>query len=447
MDQAGILREYEGAQFGDRRLDRRLLKLAELVARDSEQSFPRLMSEAELEAAYRFFGNEKVVPDELLKAHRDATLERAKGHDCVVAHDTTTFSFRAGGSRRGLGTGTKGSQVLHGHVSLVADGSHNALGVVGFRTFATTRATEEQERWCEQVLSVAEAMGTKRVVHVMDREADVYSLYCRLKEEGVRFVVRAQHDRRITTENGDSKLRKALSSHSIASRKVWLGHRSNLGKSNKNRRIHPPREEREALLDFSASTVTLKRPLPTETSFPEVTTLNVVRAWEQEPPEGEEGVEWILFTTEPVTTPESILKVVDFYCNRWVVEEFFRALKSGCSIEERQLESAHSLTNAIALLLPIAWSLLNLRTAFREYPDEPASRILTPQEMTILRACSKKPLPKNPTIRETILAIARLGGHLPRNGPPGWITLGRGYEELRTLQRGFLLAHVGSREM
>src|SRR5690606_19512694 len=244
MNPAGILREYEGTQFGDKRLDRRLLKLAELVARDSEQSLPRLMSEAELEAAYRFFGNEKVIPDEPLKAHRDATLERAKGHDCVVAHDTTTFSFRVGGSRRGLGTGTKGSQVLHGHVSLVADGSHNALGVVGFRTFATTRATEEQERWYEQALSVAEAMGTKRVVHVMDREADGYRLYCRLKEAGVRFVVRAQHDRRITTENGDSKLRKALSSHSIVSRKVWLGHRSNLGKSTKNRRIHPEREER-----------------------------------------------------------------------------------------------------------------------------------------------------------------------------------------------------------
>lgn len=447
MSRSEVLKEYEGACLGVARLDRRLVMLASAVSNDSEQSFPKLLSESELEGAYRFLGNDRVTSLELLRPHQQATLERAKGQLCIVAHDTTTFSFRARGKRRGLGTGTKETQVLHAHVAMAVDGSHNPLGTVSFQTFSTGRASELPNRWRETAEAVSDLIGQENVINVFDREADQYPLLTELKSKGIRYVVRAQHDRVLETDGDKNRLKKALSTDAVAEREVWLGARTNHGKSDKNKKTHPERGERAAVLCFSATTLTIKRPSDLEDDLPQSETLNVVRAWERQPPDGEDAVEWILLTTESVATAEDVLKVVDYYSNRWVIEEFFKALKSGCSIEERQLETEHSLTNAIALFLPVAWNLLSMRTALRKYPNAPATQVLSSQRLLILRASARRPLPEEATVQEAILAIAGLGGHLKRNGPPGWITLSRGWDELMSLERGFRLAQSVKQKM
>jgi len=65
----------------------------------------------------------------------------------------------------------------------------------------------------------------------------------------------------------------------------------------------------------------------------------------------------------PIDTDSAIAFAVDCYRARWTIEEFFKALKAGCQFEWRQLESAHSLLNALAILVPVAWRLLLLRTS------------------------------------------------------------------------------------
>jgi hypothetical protein len=158
--------------------------------------------------------------------------------------------------------------------------------------------------------------------------------------------------------------------------------------------------------------------------------LNVVDIFEPSPPEGESAIRWTLLTTEPIDTPEQRARVVDFYRARWRIEEFFKALKTGCAYEKRQLESEHALLNALALLTPLAWRPLLLRQLSREQPDAPATQLLNPDELKLLRAMSKRVnLPEDPTIQQAMLAIAGLGGHLKRNGPPGWLTLGRGFND------------------
>jgi hypothetical protein len=97
------------------------------------------------------------------------------------------------------------------------------------------------------------------------------------------------------------------------------------------------------------------------------------------------------------------------------------------------------LSNALALLLPIAWQLLLVRNEARERPDTPASELLLSDELEVLRAAARKPLPAHPTIHDAMLAIAGLGGHLKHNGPPGWQTLAKGHQELRTLLAGWRL--------
>ncbi len=153
-----------------------------------------------------------------------------------------------------------------------------------------------------------------------------------------------------------------------------------------------------------------------------------------------EPVEWTLMTTEPIDTPEQILSVVDSYRHRWKIEELFKALKTGCAYEKRQLGSYRTLVNALALLLPIAWSLLRLRTLADDEQKLPAATVLSSVELQVLHHVAEKPLPKDPTLRQAMLAIARLGGHLKRNGEPGWLVLGRGYLKLLDLAQGFLIA-------
>jgi hypothetical protein len=201
-----------------------------------------------------------------------------------------------------------------------------------------------------------------------------------------------------------------------------------------------PRESRQATLSIGAGTVEIRAPNYYSKASAQTVPLHVVWVREVDVSEGIEPVEWTLMTTEPIETEADILAVVDSYRHRWGIEELSKALKTGCAYEKRQLGSYQTLVNALALLLPIAWNLLRLRTLARDDRKLPASAVLSSVELQVLHHAAEKPLPNKPTLREAMLAIARLGGHLKRNGEPGWLVLGRGYLKLLDLAQGFLIA-------
>ena len=165
--------------------------------------------------------------------------------------------------------------------------------------------------------------------------------------------------------------------------------------------------------------------------------LSVIYVYERKPPRGEPAVEWFLLTNLPVTTPGEIAFAVDCYRGRWTIEEYFKALKTGCQYEKRQLESAHSLLNALAVLATVAWRLLLLRHLARHAPQRPATDVLMPAQIDVLQAIAKRPIPKRPSVRDAMRAVAALGGHLPRNGDPGWLVLGRGMHDLLLIELGW----------
>lgn len=135
-------------------------------------------------------------------------------------------------------------------------------------------------------------------------------------------------------------------------------------------------------------------------------------------------------TNEPCETPHEIVRIVDLHRCRWIIEEFFKALKTGCALEKRQFETRDALLNILALFLPIAVHLLWIRSCARDTPDAPATAVLTPLQLTVLRARSHRPLSENPTAREALWVLAGIGGHIPNNGWPGWQVLGRAYVKL-----------------
>lgn len=170
--------------------------------------------------------------------------------------------------------------------------------------------------------------------------------------------------------------------------------------------------------------------------------LNAVRVWEPEPPDGEQPVEWLLLTNEPIDTAGDVCAVVDHYRARWVIEEYFKALKTGCAFERRQLHDYESLLNALGVFAPLAYHVLLLRTQARAQPDAPATTVVSAVQIDVLRACGRRQLPANPSARDVLLAIAALGGHIKYAPDPGWLTIARGFEKLELLTAGWVAAKL-----
>jgi len=451
---AGVEAEFEGAELGDRRRVRRLVQLAQALDEKPDASYPdATMTDAGLEGAYRLLSNEAVTADAILAGHYEQTVQRATQEPYVIAvHDTTNFEFSGEASREGLGPMRGKGQGFFGHFTLlVAPGElRRPLGVIALQTVVRKSRRGQPKlkggeggeaiRWQRGVeLTEQRLKSASAVIHVTDREGDSYELWAAIIATGHRFAIRSRFNRVLAGEDG-RYLRDALAEAvTVVERAVTLSPRRK-EKLASNQRIHPARAGRLARLALSATTVEIKRPLQVGEDLPATLRLNIVRAVEVETHGENEPVEWTIATTEPIATPADLERVVDIYRARWVIEEYFKAIKTGCAYEKRQLESMHSLLNGLAIFVPIAWRLLLLRTLSRDSADEPATAALTPTQLAVLAATSKNALPPNPTVRQAMLAVARLGGHIKNNGDPGWAVLGRGFHKLLAREEGWIAA-------
>jgi hypothetical protein len=222
-------------------------------------------------------------------------------------------------------------------------------------------------------------------------------------------------------------------------RSVLLSARKAKGAPGMNRG-QPPRHKRHAQLRFAAMRVELRRPQYLQEPFAKTLAVNVVHVAEIGAPAEERPVEWLLYTSEPIDNAQCVARIVDLYRERWTIEEFNAALKTGCAYEARQFESRHALLNLLVLSLPVACELLALRSRARDAPDKPATHVLRAEQLDVLRALGPRQLSAHPTVREALWAVAGLGGHLKRNGEPGWNVLMRGMRTLLDLERGWAAA-------
>src|SRR5690606_12431992 len=161
----------------------------------------------------------------------------------------------------------------------------------------------------------------------------------------------------------------------VARFEIELSARDNRSNARKAR-THPTRRSRTAEMNIAGTTVLV--PQPREGAKGSQIEMNVVRVWEASPPVDEPAVEWILWTSEPVGSAKQLQRIVDIYRARWVIEEYFKALKTGCNLEKRQLESFETLTAAVAVFAPVAWKLLLLRSLAHSHPSCPPEAVLTP---------------------------------------------------------------------
>jgi len=457
---ARIAREFAELELGDPRRTRRVVKLVQALAKNPQASLPEALgTHSELEAAYRILNNESFDFDDLLAEHGDQTIGRAEqAGDVLVVHDTTTCVFEHADPRE-VGALPTGKAGFFAHVALVVDARKHRrpLGVVHVETYWRNQRSgrgsrkkhlngkqvaawegRESERWARGVQHAQEKLDGCNVIHVMDREADKYELMAHMREHGQRFVLRSQHDRRLSSGSSEViKLRDAMAAQPVlVERDVYASRRAETS-APRGRAIHPPRFARTAKLAANAAALTFRRPNSLATAFVAQLAINVVHVQELDPPAGQKPIAWTLLTSEPIETIADVERIIDIYRYRWLIEELFKALKSGCMYEKRLLEERHALLNLLAVSLPIAVELLWMRARVADNPEAPWEEVVTSTQLEVLRTMAHRPLPKTPTAAEVLLAVAGLGGHLKQNGAPGWQVLHRGYRRLLDYEAGW----------
>jgi hypothetical protein len=167
--------------------------------------------------------------------------------------------------------------------------------------------------------------------------------------------------------------------------------------------------------------------------------MSVVEVCEIDAPEGVTPIRWVLYTSLSVESFSDAWQVIGYYELRWLVEEYHKALKTGCRVEKRGLRTAARLERMLGMMSVIAIRLLQLKSAARHDPERPAKQLVPPLWLRMLKAAGPKLCRVHDmTIGAFYRELAKLGGFLGRksDGEPGWITIWRGWEKLNTLVRG-----------
>lgn len=444
-----VAEELVEADLGDPRRTARGKTVADRMAAAPDASLPVAMKDrAMLEALYRHLSSEGVDYEAILESHlaRSGRRAAAATTDVYVAHDTTACTFSGEGERDGVGFVNGEKQGFFAHVSLAvaADGHRTPLGLLAAEVFTRDGARDmegsEGERWKRGVVAASKrARASSRLVHVADREGDAYGLLSDLVGNKQRFIIRAKENRAVEIEGeGRTYLFDAAQETRQRYRlEVPVGKRG--GKRNgASRKVHPDRDARIANLTFAALAVTLKRPRKgAPPGTPTGLAVNAVHVFEVAPPIGEKPIEWLLLTTEAIDTDQQIEAVIEGYRTRWVVEEYFKALKTGCAFEKRQLESFRSLTNLLGYSFIIAYAILLMRALARGAKDLPADALLSPDQLVCLGVMTKRSKKALATASQVLDAVAELGVHLKSNGPPGWRVLSRGWQRLLDFEAAY----------
>lgn len=444
---------FAQAELGDPRRVRRAVSLTEALASAPNQSLPKVWeTDSELEAGYRFLRNTRNEFDALMDpVQLQARREAMRAKSILVLHDTTDIECTAAEPEEVgfLQTGKPGFYVHHS-LAVTEGETPLPMGILWSQLWGRAQRSKgrpynlsgpalaklkerESDRWLEGMReSHLWTEECQQVVHVMDREADFFRVFELAEHLDSDFVIRLRHNRSVQ----EGRLAEAMAEMPIkVKRLVSLSSRKS---KTMPRYTHMGRAARQAKLTVRCGTVELQPPTHMKASSP--VQLQVLQVLEESPPDGEKPVSWVLATSLPLRTRIDVERVLDIYRARWIVEDFHKALKTGCMFEKRQLESFQSLTTLLAMCYPIACELLRVRTRAR-VPGIPATEVLRPSMLAALRAHPKaRRISDDASAEEALAAIARLGGHLKHNGPPGWQTLAAGYSHMLAFEAGWLAA-------
>jgi hypothetical protein len=448
------INEFGGALLGDQRRTACLVRLSSVLARRPHLSLPEAIGDpAQLKATYRFFENEAIEPAAIVGSHVAATLERVHEAPVVLAvQDSTQVDWTAHPATRGLGQiGNGKGRGISLHSTLALTPARVPLGLLAqtdwVRPLDAPRAPErrrlpvgekESRKWVESleaVIAAQDACPQTHFISVGDREADMYELFAFSRPAGVDLVVRSCHDRcLVDADKKRQHLRAALAATPVRTTVEVAVPR------------HAEQPARTARLGVHWGPITLQPAKRPGLTSPEPIALGAVWAVEETPPPDVPPLDWCLLTTLPLPTTQAALTCLDYYAARWAIEVYHKVLKSGCALEQRQLEDLDHLQRCRAVFGVIAWYVLFAIMAARTQPDLPCTLLLEEAEWQALycHIHHSLTLPATPpTLAHAVRWIAQLGGFLGRksDGQPGVTVLWRGFPHLFDLAAMYRLHH------
>jgi Transposase DNA-binding len=454
---ASLGREIFGAaELGDRRRSERLIKTFDRMCSHPGGTLPdKLASPPDLRGFYRLCDGDDVTHQAIIepaRAHTQARI-RAGPHEVLILHDATELDYTTLSTLTDdlgqIGKGDRRGYLCHNVLAVAAD-SGEALGLIDQilhrrdevsqdETLAEhrDRPTRESRLW---VRGTGHLPADPRLIDIADQGADTFEFLEHESRSGRRFVIRASKTRKVYAGHEPSGPRLEF--------KAYARGLPELGRFTMDVQPQPGRKARKDAEFVVRAAAVLVCPPHAKAGHhgDDPLPLYVVQVSEVSPPKGEKAIEWTLLTNERVETFEEALRVTGWYERRWVVEEFHKAQKTGCRIEDMQFTTTERLEPAIALLSVVAVTLLNLREASRrdDAKTRRADTLLSTEYVEVLSLKRYGQVRNDLTIHEFFLALARLGGHQNRkcDGPPGWLVLWRGWMKLQDMLDGYLAAQL-----
>lgn len=486
---------FGAAQLGDPRRTKRLVKLAEQMARDPQASLPQQHEGnwGQTKGAYRFFANPHISAEQMSEPVWHQTRERAR-QPCVVllVHDDTEIDLGYESATEGVGTIGNGSHrgfLVHSVLAIApqapSPGAEEVLGVAFQHSWKREPAPgrtdgkkqthaqrkkrpRESDQWWQAIEAIGAAPEHSCWVDVGDRYADMWTFFATSRRWHHQVLVRAAHNRRLAAASPDEGKDDAT--------EYLLDHARGLPMQGQRQLPVPSEHERRARtarLRISWGPVSIQatdgkgRLEGSHAPFEAW----VVRVWEPEPPlkvgalrrrgskqthgtrpkrkgksqepasERLDPLEWILISSLPVESEEDAWRCVAWYEQRWTIEELHKGIKTGCRLEGRHLGTMQRLERLLAVVTPIALRLLQLRNLQHEHADDPAERWVGAQECLVIALRLGIPV-AHLSLQTFLRAVAQLGGFLARqgDGPPGWLTLWKGWHHLQLIVHGIQLA-------
>ena len=418
--------EMGGADLGDARRSRRLVRLVERLAEQPSLSIPAACTAAsEIKAAYRLLSHDAVGWYDILEPHLKNSLQRMNAEPVVLClQDTTELDFN-GQDIQGLGPlSYEAQRGMYLHATYAVSPTRVPLGVLDAWMWArqpknsdgTRSGVLESTRWIEgyeRLVETAAELPSTRLVCVGDRESDMMALLVRARQLGhaVDYLLRCQHNR--VLPQGGKLWESVMASPVLGSIAFELP----AGRGRKARSVQQEvRAQRLELDDRQGGKLTV----------------TCLIASEVDASQGAKPVVWRLLSNREVSTLEEAAQLIDWYRTRWEIELLFLTLKEGCRVEALQLSSVQRIERALAIYLVVAWRVGLLMRLGRSCPQWDAERLLTREEWQAAWIVARQKVPdKTPTLRQALHMIARLGGFMGRkgDGEPGvkslWIGLQR----------------------
>jgi Transposase DNA-binding/Transposase Tn5 dimerisation domain len=442
--------ELATIDLGDHRLNKRAIKIIENLGLAPGRTIPQTFQAwNDIKACYNFFSNALVSDEKLINPHITNTMARICEYPVVLLlSDTSELDYTSKEAMHGRERVTNTKQGLWLHPTIAVTPERLMLGIVEanfwsreseiredqkkYRSDQDKAPIENKEsyRWLKSYrksCEVARTLQDTHIISIMDREADIIDIFEEVdnqRQQGryADFIVRSQHDRLIVEEGNESrKNRNKLREH--------LYNSPSRGEIKFTIPSTETRKGRKVKQQIKAIQATIK-----PANKKSCAKINAVMAIEETPPEGEEPLVWLLITSLPIETYDDAVKVINYYLCRWEIEMFFKVLKSGCKIEERQLQTTDRMKSLIIVFMILAWRVMFTMMLGRVCGEMPCDDVFDEAEWkSVYKILNrKKAIPKKaPSLKTFIEMVAMLGGYVPhKENPPGVKVMWKGMSRM-----------------